>query len=138
MKKLNRNNIAIRLVIVALILTFAACKPEPPKPPKQTPPTPPSKGNCELTGVLSNDECLPSIYNGLSIIDDATGIFLAPCESDVPIPQNIKNGDKIEFSYEEIPYGSSCEKIIVCHREITSPYKFVRITCFKTKNSTAQ
>lgn len=145
MKTINFKSKTLQFSVMLLVvaIAFVACKPTPPtpplppKPPTQNPPQDPKgKGNCELTGILSNDECLPSIIDGFAIVDDATGIFLAPCESNVTFPKSLKPGDKVEFSYEEIN-GSSCEELIVCQRHITSPYKFVRITCFKTKTSIA-
>lgn len=117
----------LKLGVVTLILSVLviSCKSEPP--------TPPKKDNCELKGKFTRDVCLPSIYNNFVILDEVNDRFLAPCESEVPIPQNIKEGQSVEFSYEEIPYGGECAKMIICHAIPNKPYKFVRITCIKVK-----
>jgi len=127
-------NKTVKMGVVALVLSVIAisCKPEPPEPPK-----PPTKGNCELKGKFTRDVCLPSIYNNFVILDEKNDRFLAPCESDVAIPQNIEEGQLVEYSYEEIPYGGECEKMIICDAIPSKPYKFVRITCITPQVSIA-
>lgn len=132
MKTINNKSV-VKLSIITLFIAFVAvsCKPEPP--------TPPSKDDCELQGKFTRGLCLPSIFNNFVIIENGTNEYLVPCESDVPAPQHIKDGDNVEFSYEEIPFkDSKCEAMINCDAIPDKPYRFVRITCLKTKNSSVQ
>ena len=118
------NVIKSSLLMLTIAVFAVACKPEPPTPPKQ-----PVEGKCEYTGKFVNGACIPSIYNGYVIFDEKNDRYLAPCESDVPIPMHIKGGEEVSYSYEEISINSECEKQIICAAIPDKPYVFVKITC---------
>ncbi len=133
--RIKNNSTFIKLSAVALFIAIFAisCKPKPP--------TPPNKSNCEAKGKFAKGLCLPSIYNNFVIIENGTNEYLVPCESDVPIPQNIKVGQAVEFSFEEQSLkakGSKCKTFARCYAMPDKPYRYVKITCIKTKSSVNQ
>lgn len=119
------------LAVISLTILAASCKPEPP-----TPPSPPLGDKCENVGKFYRDVCLPSIFNGYVILDEKNNRYLAPCESEVPIPMHIEPNEEVYYEFEEIDMTSECEKQIICHAIPDKPYKFVKITCLK-RNSIA-
>ncbi len=124
----------LKFSVIALFIASMAtsCKPEPP-----APPSPPSNGDCELKGKFTRGLCLPSIYHNFVIIEDGTDEYLVPCESVAPIPQKIEDGQRVEFSYEEIDFlDSECAKMINCDAIPDKPYRYVKITCVSVKSST--